>query len=157
METTIKEPKTELSEFAPQMTVIQIPVDKIGMLIGPGGKNIKRICEETEAKVNIDDDGKVSIAAVDGESMRAAIKQVELITAEAEVGKTYKGKVVSIQSFGAFVEILPGKDGLLHISEIDKKRINKVEDVLNIGDEVEVKVLEKDNFGKIKLSRKALL
>ena len=136
---------------------MMIPQDKIGALIGPGGKNIKRICEETECKIDIDDDGKVMIAAANAAKLAQAKAEVDLLTKDVEVNQIYKGKVVSIQPFGAFVELLPGKDGLLHISEIEKHRINKVEDVLQLGDEVEVKVVEIDNNGKIRLSRKVLL
>ncbi len=157
MEKTIAEPKKEVSRFAPVIYKMKIPVDKIGALIGPGGKNIKRITESTGTKIDIQEDGTVSIAAANGDKLDAAKAEIEMMTAEAEVGKIYKGKVVSIQPFGAFVEILPGKDGLLHISEIEKHRINKVEDVLHLGDEVEVKCVEIDGSGKVRLSRKILL
>ena len=157
MEKTIAEPRKQVSRFAPVIFKMKIPVDKIGALIGPGGKNIKRITETTGTKIDIDEDGTVSIAAANGDKLDAAKAEIEMMTAEAEVGKIYKGKVVSIQPFGAFVEILPGKDGLLHISHIAKERINKVEDVLHIGDEVEVKCIEIDNSGKVRLSRKVLL
>ncbi len=157
MEKTIAEPNKNVSRFAPVIFKMRIPVDKIGMLIGPGGKNIKRITESTDTKIDIQEDGTVTIAAGNGDKLDQAKAEIEMITAEAEVGKIYKGKVVSIQPFGAFVEILPGKDGLLHISEIEKHRINKVEDVLHMGDEVEVKCIEIDNNGKVRLSRKALL
>lgn len=136
---------------------MHIPVDKIGALIGPGGKNIKRITDATQAKIDIAEDGTVTIAAANSDRLDQAKAEVDAITAEPELNKIYKGKVVSIQPFGAFVEILPGKDGLLHISEIDKKRINKVEDVLHLGDIVEVKCVEIDNNGKVRLSRKVLL
>ena len=157
MEKTIAEPNKQVSRYAPVIFKMKIPVDKIGALIGPGGKNIKRITETTGTKIDIDEDGTVSIAAANGDKLDAAKAEIEMMTAEAEVGKIYKGKVVSIQPFGAFVEILPGKDGLLHISHIAKERINKVEDVLHIGDEVEVKCIEIDNSGKVRLSRKVLL
>lgn len=157
MEKTIAEPKKEISRFAPVIFKMKIPVDKIGMLIGPGGKNIKRITESTGTKIDIEEDGTVSIAASNGDKLDQAKAEIEMMTAEAEVGKIYKGKVVSIQPFGAFVEILPGKDGLLHISEIEKHRINKVEDVLHLGDTVEVKCVEIDGSGKVRLSRKVLL
>lgn len=157
MESVIKEPKANISKYAPTIFTMTIPQDKIGALIGPGGKNIKKITEETGAKIDINDDGVVQIATNDAASLEAAKAAVELITAEVELNKIYKGKVVSIQPFGAFVELIPGKDGLLHISEIDKKRINKVEDVLKMGDIVEVKVVEIDNNGKVRLSRKVLL
>lgn len=157
MESTIKTPRANVAPTAPVIYTMMIPQDKIGALIGPGGKNIKRICEETECKIDIDDDGKVMIAAANSAKLAEAKAEVDLLTKDVEVGQIYKGKVVSIQPFGAFVELLPGKDGLLHISEIEKHRINKVEDVLQLGDEVEVKVIEIDNNGKVRLSRKILL
>lgn len=157
MEKTIAAPKENISRYAPIIFKMRIPVDKIGALIGPGGKNIKRITEATEAKIDIAEDGTVTIAAANSDRLDQAKAEIEMMTAEAEVNKIYKGKVVSIQPFGAFVEILPGKDGLLHISEIEKHRINKVEDVLQLGDIVEVKCVEIDNNGKVRLSRKALL
>lgn len=157
MEKTIAAPKENISRYAPIIFKMRIPVDKIGALIGPGGKNIKRITEATEAKIDIEEDGTVTIAAANSDRLDQAKAEIEMMTAEAEVNKIYKGKVVSIQPFGAFVEILPGKDGLLHISEIEKHRINKVEDVLQLGDIVEVKCVEIDNNGKVRLSRKALL
>ena len=157
MEKTIAAPKENISRYAPIIFKMRIPVDKIGALIGPGGKNIKRITEATEAKIDIEEDGTVTIAAANSDRLDQAKAEIEMMTAEAEVNKIYKGKVVSIQPFGAFVEILPGKDGLLHISEIEKHRINKVEDVLHLGDIVEVKCVEIDNNGIVRLSRKALL
>ena len=157
MEKTIAQPKKEVSRFAPVIYKMRIPVDKIGAVIGPGGKNIKRITEASTAKIDIAEDGTVTIAAANADKLTIARTEIEMMTAEPEVNKIYKGKVVSIQPFGAFVEILPGKDGLLHISEIEKHRINKVEDVLKLGDIVEVKCVEIDNSGKVRLSRKALL
>lgn len=157
MESTLKEPRPNISKNAPVIYTMTIPQDKIGALIGPGGKNIKRITEATDTKIDINDDGKVMIAAANDAKLQQAKAEIELLTKDVEVNQIYKGKVVSIQPFGAFVELLPGKDGLLHISEIDKKRINKVEDVLALGDIVEVKVVEIDNNGKVRLSRKALL
>lgn len=157
MESVIAAPSKEVSPYAPSIITIKIPVDKIGALIGPGGKNIKRITEATGAKIDINDDGSVQIASSNKETLDQAKAEIEMFTKDVEVNKIYKGKVVSIQPFGAFVELMPGKDGLLHISEIDKKRINKVEDVLQMGETVEVKVVEIDNNGKIRLSRKVLL
>ena len=157
MEKTIAQPKKDVSRFAPVIYKMRIPVDKIGAVIGPGGKNIKRITEASTAKIDIAEDGTVTIAAANADKLTIARTEIEMMTAEPEVNKIYKGKVVSIQPFGAFVEILPGKDGLLHISEIEKHRINKVEDVLQLGDIVEVKCVEIDNSGKVRLSRKALL
>ncbi|MCK4538756.1 MAG: polyribonucleotide nucleotidyltransferase [Candidatus Krumholzibacteria bacterium] len=154
---TISEPKSEISPFAPKIVQIKIPVDKIREIIGPGGKMIRHIQDTTGAKIDIDDDGTVAIAAVDQASGDAALEMINNITAEAELDKVYKGTVKSIVTFGAFVEILPGKDGLLHISEIDRKRIDRVEDVLELGQELEVKVIGIDREGKIRLSRKVLL
>ncbi|MDR0646775.1 MAG: polyribonucleotide nucleotidyltransferase [Elusimicrobiota bacterium] len=157
MDGVLPAPRKDISKNAPVIYTMMIPQDKIGALIGPGGKNIKRITESTQSKIDIDDSGKVLISAMNDERLQAAKAEIELLTKDVELNHIYKGKVVSIQPFGAFVELLPGKDGLLHISEIDKKRINKVEDVLSIGDMVDVKVVEIDNNGKIRLSRKALL
>ncbi len=157
MGSTIASPRKELSPYAPKIVQIKIPVDKIREVIGPGGKMIRHIQEETGAKIDIEDDGTVKIASVDQAGGEKALEMIEKITAEPEVGKTYKGVVRSIVNFGAFVEILPGKDGLLHISEIEKKRVNKVEDVLRLGQEIEVKVIGIDREGKIRLSRKVLL
>jgi polyribonucleotide nucleotidyltransferase len=154
---TIAEPRAEISPNAPKIVQIQIPVDKIREIIGPGGKMIRHIQDESGAKIDIDDDGTVQIAAVDKESGDMALRMVESIIEEPELNKVYKGVVKSVVKFGAFVEVLPGKDGLLHISEIDKKRIDKVEDVINVGDELEVKIIGIDDQGKIRLSRKALL
>jgi polyribonucleotide nucleotidyltransferase len=154
---TISEPRAEISPNAPKIIQIVIPVDKIREIIGPGGKVIRHIQEESGAKIDIDDDGTVQIAAVDKEAGDKALRMVESIIEEPELNKVYKGIVKSVVKFGAFVEILPGKDGLLHISEIANKRIDKVEDVLNVGDELEVKIIGIDDQGKIRLSRKVLL
>ena len=157
MDAVLPEPRKELSQFAPRLFRLQIPTDKIGALIGPGGKNIRRLIDTYGVQVDVEDDGSVFIAGVDTVGCEQAKAEVEALTLEAEVGKIYKGHVVSIKEFGAFVEIFPGKEGLLHVSQIDVKRVNKVEDVLKIGDEVEVKCLEVDPTGKIRLSRKAVL
>ena len=155
MEQTMAKPRTDLSPYAPKLTIIRIPIDRIGDLIGPGGKNVRRIIEETGASIDINDDGTVVIGAVDQASGDKAIKLVKRCTATPEAGKYYRGKVVRIADFGAFVEIFPKVDGLLHISNIDEKRIKQVSDVLKMGDEVVVKVLEIDpENGKIRLSRK---
>ena len=139
----------------PKLTVLTIPVPKIGDLIGPGGKNVRKIIEETGASIDINDDGTVIIGASDQVSGDAAIKAVKRATASPEVGKFYRGRVVRIADFGAFVEIFPKTDGLLHISQIAKERVEKVADVLKMGEEVVVKVLEIDPAsGKIRLSRK---
>jgi len=157
MNAALPEPRKELSQYAPRLFRLQIPVDKIGALIGPGGKNIRRLIETYGVQVDVEDDGSVYIAGVDPLGCDQARAEVEALTLEAEVGKIYKGHVVSIKEFGAFVEIFPGKEGLLHISQIDTKRVARVEDVLKEGDEVEVKCLEIDGDGKIRLSRKAVL
>lgn len=154
---TIPEPRSEISPNAPKIVKIQVPVDKIRKVIGPGGKMVRFIQEESGARVEIDDDGTVLIAACDKASSDKAVQMVEEVTADPEVNKVYKGTVKNVVNFGAFVEILPGREGLLHISEIEKGRIDKVEDVLNVGDEVEVKVINIDREGKIRLSRKVLL
>jgi polyribonucleotide nucleotidyltransferase len=157
MDAVLPEPRKELSQFAPRLFRLQIPTDKIGALIGPGGKNIRRLIDTYGVQVDVEDDGSVFIAGVDPVGCQQARAEVEALTLEAEVGKIYKGHVVSIKEFGAFIEIFPGKEGLLHVSQIDVKRVNRVEDVLKIGDEVEVKCLEIDENGKIRLSRKAVL
>ncbi|HCU07831.1 MAG TPA: polyribonucleotide nucleotidyltransferase [Clostridiales bacterium] len=152
----ISEPRAELSPYAPRIISMNVDVDKIRVVIGPGGKTINRIIAETGAKIDINDEGLIYIAAPDLEAANAAMKQIELLVKEVEVNEVYTGKVVRIMTFGAFIELLPGKDGLLHISKIDKKRIDKVEDVLNIGDIVKVKVEEIDGQGRVNLSRKGL-
>jgi polyribonucleotide nucleotidyltransferase len=157
MAKTIAAPRAEMSKYAPRIETLQIDPEKIGALIGPGGKNIRRLIDTYGVQVDVEDDGSVFIAGVDPVGCQQAKAEVEALTLEAEVGKIYKGHVVSIKEFGAFVEIFPGKEGLLHVSQIDVKRVNKVEDVLKIGDEVEVKCLEVDPTGKIRLSRKAVL
>lgn len=157
MEKIINAPRGEISEYAPRIETIQIKPDKVREVIGAGGKVIKGIIEQTGVKVNIEDDGKIHIASTDPEASKAAIQMINDICAEAEVGKTYNGKVVKITDFGAFVEILPNNSGLLHISEIAHERIRQVTDVLNEGDTLDVKVLDVDRAGRIKLSRKALL
>jgi polyribonucleotide nucleotidyltransferase len=146
----------ELSDYAPRIHSIKIPVDKIAGLIGPAGKNIKAIIEETGAKIDIEDDGRVSIFATDGEMLKKTVKMVEINVKDIEVGETYMGRVTKLMKFGAFMEVLPGKEGLLHVSEIAKERVEKVEAVLKVGDEFEVKVISTDK-GKVNLSRKALL
>ena len=154
---TIAEPREELNANAPRMTRIQIPVEKIGAVIGPGGKTIRSIVEQTGATVDIDNDGTVTIGASDMDSANAAIRMVEGLTAEVEVGQKYDGKVTRLMNFGAFVEILPGKEGLVHISELDVNRVPTVEDVVKVGDEIEVMVIEIDRMGRVNLSRKAVM
>ncbi len=156
MNQAILKPRDEISPFAPKITMIKIPVDKIREIIGPGGKVIRGIQDESGATIEVEDDGTVKIAAVDKKSSDIALKRIKEITAEAEIGKIYEGVVKSIVNFGAFVEILPGRDGLLHISEIAHHRIEKVEDVLKVGDVVRVKVVDVSGDGKIRLSKKVL-
>jgi polyribonucleotide nucleotidyltransferase len=153
---TLATSRSELSQYAPRIYTTKIPTDKIRELIGPGGKVIKGIIDQTGVKIDVDDDGTVNIFASDGDSAKRAMQMVSDIAAVAEVGKTYLGKVVRIADFGAFVEIFPGTDGLLHISEIAESRIKNVRDELNEGDQILVKVLALEG-NKIKLSRKAIL
>ncbi len=159
MAEALAEPNRELKEYAPRIKIIQISPDKVGALIGPGGKNIRRITEVSGAQIDIDDEnpGKVLIFAKSATSMNRAVSEVELIAAEIEVGKTYRGIVRSIKEFGAFVECLPGKEGLVHISELADFRVKKTEDVCKLGDEMIVKCIGIDDKGKVRLSRKAAL
>jgi polyribonucleotide nucleotidyltransferase len=158
MAKALEKPRAELSAYAPKLTVIKIPVDRIGDLIGPGGKHIRGICEETGAKIDVEEDGTVIVAAVDQASGEAALKMVKAYTASPEVGKYYRGKVVRIAEFGAFVEIFPKVDGLVHISMLENKRTNSVKDVVKEGDVIPVKCIEIDKAsGKIRLSRKDAL
>lgn len=150
-------PRKELSKYAPRIKTLKINPEKIGALIGPGGKNIKRIVDESGCEINIEDDGTVNIYSTSGEGMKIAVEAIEGITAEAEVGKIYRGRVVTIKEFGCFVEFLPGKDGLCHISELANFRVKKVEDVVKMGDEIWVKCLGIDDKGRVKLSRKAAM
>lgn len=153
----IAEPRKQLKKYAPKITTIKVNPDKIKDIIGPGGKVIKKIVEDTGAQIDINDDGTVYIAAANSESADAAIKTIQDITAEPEVGKIYTGKVTRIMNFGAFVEFMPGREGLVHISQLAKERVNKVEDVVNVGDEIVVKLVEIDSKGRMNLSRKACL
>ena len=157
MKETISQARSKVSEYAPIIIKIKIKTDKIKLLIGPGGKTIKEISAKTDSAINVDDEGNVMVSSPDEETSRAALNMINEITQDAEIGKLYKGKVRKIMDFGAFVEILPGTDGLIHISQLDKERVNKVTDILNEGDEVLVKVLDVDKNGKISLSRKAAL
>src|SRR5246127_759853 len=156
MDKTISTGRTEISTYAPHLYMLSIPTDKIRDLIGPGGKKIRSIIEATGVKIDVMDDGKVHVFASDGESAESALRMIRDVTATAEVGKTYLGKVVRLADFGAFVEIFPGTDGLLHISEISEQRIRDVRDELKLGDQVLVKVLAIEG-NKIRLSRKAIL
>ena len=154
---TLPAPRKDISRFAPRLIQLKINPELIGKLIGPGGKMIRAIQEETGAKIDIEDDGTVSIASADGESVEAARRMVEGLTAEVKVGTVYDGKVISIKDFGAFIEIAPGRDGLCHISELDAGYVQRPDDVVQIGDKVQVKVIAIDDQGRVKLSRKALL
>ncbi len=149
----IPEPREDLSPYAPRIITMQIDKDKIRTVIGPGGKTINKIIDETGVKIDIDDDGQIFIAAPDMDSAHAAQDYIERLTADVEVGKTYHGTVKRIMNFGAFIEVLPGKEGLLHISKMANHRVNKVEDVMNIGDELDVTVYEIDSQGRINLKR----
>ena len=153
----IPEPRKELKSFAPRITVLHIQPDKIGAVIGPGGKIIRSIQEETGVKIDIAEDGTVYIAATDGPAAEKAREMVEEITEVPVIGRIYTGRVVRTTDFGAFVEILPNQDGLVHISQLDSERVNKVEDVVSVGDEITVMITNIDNTGKIRLSRQAVL
>ena len=157
MDSAIAEPREELSPYAPRIETIKIDPEKIGDVIGPGGKVIKKITEETGAQIDIEQDGRVMITTNDMEAMQKAREWIEMIVKEVEAGEEYEGTVVRLEDFGAFVNILPGKDGLVHVSEIAWAHVNKPGDVLNMGDTVKVKVKEIDNLGRINLSMKALL
>ncbi len=157
MRETISRPRNEISEYAPIITSVKISPEKVRVLIGPGGKVIREISNVSGARIDVDDEGVVTVSSPDKECSDAALKMIKEIVQEAEVGKLYQGKVVKIMDFGAFVEIFPGTDGLVHISQLAPERVNKVTDVLNEGDEVLVKVLEVGKDGRIRLSRKAAL
>ncbi|MBT5926328.1 MAG: polyribonucleotide nucleotidyltransferase [Verrucomicrobia bacterium] len=157
MAKTLAEPRKEFSKYAPRITTVRINPDKIGALIGPGGKNIKRIVEESGCEINIEDDGSVKVYSVSEEGLTIAMSEIDGITAEIEVGKTYRGKVVSIKDFGAFVEVLPGQDGLCHISELANFRVKRTDDIVKMGDEIWVKVIGIDDKGRVKLSRKVAM
>ena len=156
MTQAIDKPREEISPYAPRIITISINPDKIRDVIGPGGKMIRSITEETGAKIDINDDGTINIASADGEAAQAAIARIRALTAEAEIGETYLGTVSRIVDFGAFVEIIPGLDGLLHISEISDRRIRDVRDELKEGQQIMVKCIGKEG-NKVKLSRKAVL
>ncbi len=157
MAKVLSEPRKEMSKYAPRIIQVRINPEKIGALIGPGGKNIKRIVEESGCEINIDDDGTVNIYSVSAEGMEVARREIEGMTAEAEIGKVYRGRVVTIKEFGCFVEFLPGKDGLCHISELANFRVKMTEDIVKMGDEIWVKCLGVDEKGRVKLSRKAAM
>ena len=157
MTKTLAAPRKELSKYAPRIVTLKINPEKIGAVIGPGGKNIKRIVEESGCEINIEDDGTVNVYSVSVEGMKIAREAIEGMTAEAEIGKIYRGKVVTIKEFGAFVEFIPGKDGLCHISELANFRVKQTEDIVKLGDEIWVKCLGIDEKGRVKLSRKAAM
>lgn len=157
MLSTIQRPRTNTASSAPRLVRTNIVPDKIGMLIGPGGKNIRSIQEDTGSQIDIDEDGTVTIAAADEAALKAALSRVEAVTATVQVGRIYDGKVTSIKDFGAFIEILPGKDGLCHISELSNDYVSSVADILNVGDPIQVKVIAVDEQDRVKLSRKAVL
>jgi polyribonucleotide nucleotidyltransferase len=154
---TLASPRAEISPYAPRIQTIRIPVDKIGLLIGPGGKTIKGIVAETGTEINIEDDGTVHIYSNNAEGLDRAIEIISGMTREITIGDTYRGTVVSIKDFGAFVEVLPGKDGLVHISELADFRVNRVQDIVKVGDRVWVKCIGVDDKGRVKLSRKAAM
>lgn len=154
---TLAEPRKELSQYAPRIITFEIDPDRIRDVIGPGGKMIRKIVEATGAEIDIEDDGRVFIAAVDSNAGQKAEQMIRRLTSDVEVGTIYMGKVTRLMNFGAFVEVLPGKEGLVHISQLDKERVAKVEDVVNVGDEIMVKVIEIDKQGRVNLSRKAVL
>jgi polyribonucleotide nucleotidyltransferase len=149
--------RPELKPHVPRITTIRVPIDKIGAIIGPGGKNIRALQEETKTKIDIDDDGTVYIAATDKESETAARERIEMMTETPQMGRIYTGRVVRTTDFGAFIEILPNIDGMVHISQLDSERVEKVEDVVTVGDEISVMVTNIDPDGKIRLSRQAVL
>jgi polyribonucleotide nucleotidyltransferase len=157
MRSALAGPRPELSKYAPRIETVKINPEKIGALIGPGGKTIKGIVAETGAEINIEDDGSVHIYATNGESMARAKEIIAGMTREIEIGQTYQGRVVSTKEFGAFVEVLPGKDGLVHISELADFRVKRTEDVAKVGDIIWVKCIGIDDKGRVKLSRKAAL
>lgn len=157
MAEVISEPRTELKEFVPRITTIQIPVEKIGAIIGPGGKTIRAIQEETNTQLDVAEDGTIFIAAAEKKDEQAAREKIEQLTESPVLGRIYTGKVVRVTNFGAFIEILPGTDGMVHISQLDSERVEKVEDIANVGDELTVMITAIDPAGKIRLSRQAVL
>jgi len=157
MAKTLAAPRPDISQYAPRIATLKINPEKIGALIGPGGKNIKKLVEESGCEIDIEDDGTVNIFSVSAEGMKIAKDAIEGMTAEAEIGKIYRGKVVTIKEFGCFVEFLPGKDGLVHISELANFRVKKTEDIVKMGDEIWVKCLGVDEEGRVRLSRKAAM
>jgi polyribonucleotide nucleotidyltransferase len=157
MLTTIFRPRSEISVHAPRLLRTKIDPEKIGLLIGPGGKMIRAIQEQSGAQIDVEDDGTVTIACSSAEGAQQAMRQVEALTASVEVGRVYEGRVTSVKDFGAFIEILPGKDGLCHISELSDEYVSSVADVCKVGDVLQVKVIAIDDQDRVKLSRKVLL
>ena len=157
MRETIAFPRTDISMYAPRITMVKVRPEKVRDVIGSGGKNIRQIVSETGVNIDVEDDGTVTIASSDADAAARAVAMVKWLTEDAEIGKIYRGTVKKIVDFGAFVEILPGTEGLVHISQLARERVNKVTDILKEGDEVLVKVLEIDRQGKIRLSRKEAL
>ena len=155
---TLAQPRTELSPHAPRITTLKVKPDQIRIIIGPGGKTIKGIVDQTGVAIDVEDDGTVNVASSDPEAVKKALDIIKGLTAEPEVGAVYKGTVQRVrEDLGAFIEILPGQDGLLHISEIAHTRIEKVSDVIKEGEQIEVKVLSVDRDGKIRLTRRELI
>jgi polyribonucleotide nucleotidyltransferase len=157
MRRTLPSPRTELSRYAPRLITIQINPDKIREVIGPGGKVINKITTETGVKIDIEQDGRVIVASADEEAAERAVKMIHDIVREVQVGQTYLGRVTRLMNFGAFVEVMPGKEGLVHISELSTRRVEKVEDVVKVGDEILVRVKEIDSMGRVNLTRRGLL
>jgi polyribonucleotide nucleotidyltransferase len=157
MSEALASPRPEISRYAPRLETVKIPIDMIGALIGPGGKNIRQLVKDSGAEINVEDDGTVTVAAIEKESAEKALSYIRSLSELPEEGKVYKSTVKKITDFGAFVEILPGKEGLVHVSQLDVQRVEKVEDVLKVGDVIEVKLMHIDQDGKMSLSRKALM
>ena len=154
---TIDQPRSDIKDHAPRIEAIKVPVEKIGAVIGKGGETIRNLQEETGTRIVVEDDGTIFISSVDGVGYKAARERIEQLTEEVQVGRIYTGKVVRVTDFGAFVELLPGTDGLVHISQLDTSHVKNVSDVVQVGDEITVMVTNIDNQGKIRLSRQALL
>jgi polyribonucleotide nucleotidyltransferase len=157
MDAVLARPRPELSPYAPRIYIMMIDVEKIGTVIGPGGKVIRRIIADTGVEIDIEDDGKVTIASPDEAAANRAMEMVKALTTTPEVGAVFTGKVTRLMKFGVFVELVPGVEGMVHISQLDTKRTERVEDVVKVGDEVTVKVVEIDDLGRINLSRKVLM
>jgi polyribonucleotide nucleotidyltransferase len=154
MAATLPNARPDISKYAPRMAIFFIPKDRIGEVIGPGGKNIRKILEATGTEIDIEDDGKVHVSGIDPEQVEKAAAWIKSMVEEVEIGKIYEGEVTRIMNFGAFVEVLPGQEGLVHISELSDQRVNRVEDVVKIGDRIKVKCVEVDDQGRINLSKR---